>query len=176
MAHLRKLANGHLGKASSGHLGGGFLFNVKDFTITWTGSARRISNGVTYFTAGSQTRQFFQGSLSDPTGQRVSNSGLTGSNVTALYVGPLNTYFDEAYRNRLHVDFSVGGGSYKSARFQSYMSLHQPTFNIGDIYEFETPYIMSDMAADAGFAPYDLADWDNVNLTGVGITIDSLWV
>jgi len=175
MAHLRKLANGHLGKASSGHLGGGFLFNVKDFTITWTGSARLISNGVTYFTAGSQSRTFPGSALSDPAGYKSSNSWLTGANVTALFVGPQNTNFDEIYRNRLHVSFAVGGGSYKTATFQSYMSLHQPTFNIGDIYEFQTPYIMSDRAAEVSFRPYDPDDWDNVTLTNVGITIDSLY-
>ena len=175
MAHLRKLANGHLGKASSGHLGGGFLFNVKDFTITWTGSARAAFSGVTYFTSGSQSRTFPGSALSDPAGSKSSNSGLTGANVTALFVGPRNTNFDEIYRNRLHVSFTVGGGSYLSIRFQSYMSLSQPVFRIGDIYDFETPYIMSDMSAEASFNPYDPADWDNVTLTNVGITIDSLY-
>lgn len=156
MTHLRKVANGHLGKAPSGHLGGGFLFNVKDFTITWDGFTTRA--GVDYHTAGSASGRF-PSTTTDPTVSSFLDDTTIpfAAGVNVFFIGPDATVSGYNEAGRINVIFEQGVGVNRAIAAQYY----SPSDPYGGTM------VDSGLPASGAFS--------YVGITNVVITIDSLW-
>ena len=156
MVHLRKVANGHLGKAPSGHLGRGFLFNVKDFTITWDGYTTR--SGTDYHTAGTASGRFAS-TTTNPAIATLADDGTIpfSAGVNVFFIGPdaSTTGYNEA--GRINVIFEQGIGTSRREAAQWY----SPADPYGGAM------IDSGLPADAVFS--------YMGISNVAITIDSTW-
>ena len=119
MGHLLKVANGHLLKKPSGHLAitPNVYWTVKDYTITWTGSARfrynyngTISAWTESFTSGSESHSF-SSPLSNPA-STISSSflSLTMHQIIVRYYGPSHATTPDT----LYLSFGQGDGQYRS--------------------------------------------------------------
>lgn len=171
MAHLKKRSSGHLGKHSNGHLGGGFLFNIKEVTVTWDGYITEDSNGTeydAYHNMGGSLERETASALTDAESNISFTGPVFGRGMRLVYYGPDDTSVIAGQRNRMVIQFGWVIDSYGG--YIVAQTFYSPESTDG---AFTSPVTFTDSLiapTSSGTKSFTYTGISNVQLT-----IDSTW-